>query len=160
MKINKYSILILLIIVTGSVLRLNNITSENFWLDEIRTIYLSNTHLLNTVELMQYEWQTPLYFLIINVWISFFSISEFSLRIPSVIFGVLSIIFTYKIVALLYNEKVGVLSAIFISISPIHIYFSQEARTYTFTVFLTLLSFYYFLKIFKSNKTTSRYFFI
>jgi mannosyltransferase len=75
-----------------------------------------------------------------------FGDSEFSIRFPSLIFGVLSIGAIYQVGKLLFDARKGLIAAFLLALSTFHIYYSQEARPYSLTVFLALLSFSGFIK--------------
>ena len=80
--------------------------------------------------------------------------SEFSVRLLSVLFGTASVFIIYLLGAHIFNKKVGIYSALLVAFSPLHIYFSQEARTYSLFFALTLLSMYFYSKL---NKVTSKW---
>ena len=74
------------------------------------------------------------------------------------LFGIISIFLIYKVGCQLFNQKVGLISSFISSISYFHIYYSQEARMYSLFLMLTLLSFYLFIKILKSDTPKISYF--
>jgi uncharacterized membrane protein len=82
------------------------------------------------------------------VWAYLFGNGEIAMRIPSVIFGVATIWFVYQIGKLIkIKSSLPLLAALLMAMAPFHIYYSQEARTYAFTAFVTVISFYYFLRL-------------
>lgn len=149
----KYTILLLLLIVLlGTFLRIYDLGKENLWLDEgytLATAEKSTSELLDS--LYEYEINPPAYFLMIHYWISLFGTSEFSLRFPSVIFGLISIFLIYLLGKEWFNKKTGLISAMLMSISMLNIEYSQEARTYTLLVMVTLLSLYFFTRLLKKG---------
>jgi uncharacterized membrane protein len=50
------------------------------------------------------------------------------------------------------NEKVGLVAALLLAVAPYHIYYSQEARMYTFTTLFVTLAYYLFFKARSDNK--------
>lgn len=93
----------------------------------------------------------PLYYLILKAWSMIFGYSELSLRFPSVIFGVATIFLVYKI-AKEFTKISPLIPSILLATSPLHIYYSQEARMYAFAAFLATGAIYFFLKTFKGAK--------
>lgn len=93
----------------------------------------------------------PLDKLILYVWISLFGDSEFSIRFPSVIFGLLSVFMIYKTGSLVFDREVGIVGSLLLGLSVFHIQYSQEARMYSLMAFLSLLSMYFFLKLLKNT---------
>ncbi len=84
-------------------------------------------------------------------WKKAFGENEFNLRISSVIFGMLGLFAVYLLGRAAFNEKVALISVFFLSVSPLHIFYSQELRPYVALFFFATLSFYALLKL-KKNK--------
>lgn len=82
--------------------------------------------------------------------------SEAVLRLPPAIFGIATIIVTYYLGKILFDQKTGLLGALFVSISPFLIYYSQEARAYAPYAFLSVTSLLFLLFILK-KETFIRY---
>ena len=113
------------------------------WLDEAASYgYIQDT-LVATYSKSVAAMQAPLHMIILH-FMTFFSSSEFSLRLPSVIFGVLTIPVTYLLGERLFGKEEGIVGAFLLSISMMHLWYSQEARTYTQMVFFSVLSLYLF----------------
>ncbi len=144
MKSNKKNCLIIIIIFIGFLLRLYNLSYQNIWLDEAFSIYHSQQSLAHILDLKDNT--PPLYYLLLNGWIQITGSSELSARLLSVFFGTISIFIIYLLGSLIFNKKAGIYSAFLLAISPVHIYYSQEARTYSLLFLLTLLSMYFYVK--------------
>ena len=87
------------------------------------------------------ETNPPFYYVLLHFWVLVFGDSEFSLRFLSVGLGSVSIIAIYALGKLLFNKRAGIIAALILAVSVFHIQFAQEARGYTLTVLLTLISF-------------------
>ena len=114
---------------------------QSLWYDEILTFLSSNGTLSHV--LFQTEVKTnilPLYYLIVHAFLAL-SDQDMFLRIPSVIFGSLTIPLFYYLVNHVFGPQMGLWASTFIAISPFHIFYSQEARPYTMFLFLCLLAF-------------------
>jgi len=72
-------------------------------------------------------------------------------RIISAFFGLGSIYLAYKFAKDVYNKNVGYLSAILLSLVPLHLLLSQSGQFWGPLTFLILLSFYLLYKLFKTN---------
>jgi 4-amino-4-deoxy-L-arabinose transferase-like glycosyltransferase len=146
MDIKKYSLAILFtILILAVTLRMWGITSESYWLDESISIKQAQEDYATSIEMVKEEVNFPLYTTLLHFWMKPFGISEFSSRFLSLIFGVLSVMIIYLLAKRLFSERAAVISALFMCFSPIMIYYSQEARSYSLFVLLTLLSFYFFV---------------
>jgi 4-amino-4-deoxy-L-arabinose transferase-like glycosyltransferase len=62
------------------------------------------------------------------------------LRLPSVLFGVLSIPFLFLVLQPLLGRSVASQAAIMMAISPFHVWYSQEARPYALLILLSLVA--------------------
>jgi mannosyltransferase len=85
--------LVLLIFVAGLALRIYAIGSESIWYDEAISVAVAK---LGFVEHLRWITEVddnnpPLYYTFLHLWISVFGDSEVSVRMPSAIFGSLSI---------------------------------------------------------------------
>lgn len=143
MKLTKSQLIALpVILAAGFFVRAYRLGNEGLWLDEGYAVKFASYDFLSI--LSNPENNPPLYFLTLHFWTGLFGNSELSIRMPSVIFGVLSIFMIYKLGSLMFNKSTGILSSLLLTLSAFHIAFSREARTYSLSVFLTLLSSYFF----------------
>lgn len=146
----------------GLFLRIFYISHQSIWLDEVASLVSAKQSTIIEVIKTTYitERIPPLYPVFLHFWIKAFGFSECSIRIPSAIFGFLTIPIIYILSKSLFDNRVAILSSLFLAISPFHIWYSQEARYFTIAVFLNLLSILFFLKILKDhNKPSYLYYF-
>ncbi len=140
------------ILLIGLFLRVYDLGGESIWFDEGYSIRFANLSLSQIFFLP--ENNPPLYYIILHWWINLFGDSEFSIRFPSVIFGFLSIYMIYKVGSQIYNKDVGILSSLLLGLSAFHIRYSQEARTYSLSTLLTLISIYFFISLHRKGNYT------
>ena len=76
-------------------------------------------------------------------------------RILSTLFDLGTIILVYLIARRLFNSLTGLLTALIIALSPVHIYYSQLVRTDNMMTFLILVSFWFCLDILEKRKWSS-----
>ena len=93
----------------------------------------------------------PLYHILIALFYNF-TVSENIGRVISLVFSVGSIVLVYKLGSFLYNQRVGLISAIFLGSLPIIVYISKSIYIDMFLFFFFLLSFYLGLIAFKRKK--------
>jgi mannosyltransferase len=74
-----------------------------------------------------------------------------AIRIPALIFGVLSIPLLGTVGWRLFGPRAGLLSAFLLTFSVYHIDFSQDARSYTLLIFWSLLAYHGFLSVVRSG---------
>jgi mannosyltransferase len=131
------------IIILALIVRLINL-NQSFWLDEAAQVIESARPFMDQFQLAA-DFHPPLYHVILHFWMKF-GISEIWVRILSVILGLLSIYFIYKISSVFKQEKIGKIAAFLLAISPYHIWYSQEVRPYMLFVTVSLFSSWLFFK--------------
>ena len=151
MRLNRYTLILLVVLLAGLFFRVYGLGDEALWLDEGIALKLAHASpLVVTIE-RAFNNHPPVYFLTLHYWVKLFGDSLFYARILSVIFGVLTILMLYILGRRLFNERVGILSAFLAAISTFHIYYSQEARMYTMVAFLSLVSMYFMVRLFEKR---------
>ena len=148
-KLKQFKYLLILILLIGTLLRTYNLSSESLSFDEAVTISFLTEHPDSDFG------NPPFYYSFLDFWTKLFGDSEFSIRFPSVIFGLLSILVLYYLASSLFNKRIALLSAIILAVNPFHIFFSQQARMYSLFSLFSLLSLFYFFKILKEGRKTN-----
>jgi len=139
-------ILLVLLTLAGGVLRFWHLGAKSLWLDEGATVALART----SWQHFAWVWwhgeaglQT-IYFLLMRAWVHG-GLSETWLRLPSAFFGTVSIPLLYVVARRCMGSFGALAAAALLAFSPAHVYYSQEARSYTLAISLVLLSTYFFL---------------
>src|SRR3989344_920454 len=84
--------------------------------------------------------------------IAVFGLNEFSVRFPSALFGVLTVLIAYFLARKIFeNEKIALFAAFFLAISPWHIQFSRGAFEANVGLFFSVLGIYLFFKFAKDK---------
>lgn len=127
---------------------------QSFWLDEGINVVFANSLSYKDLILIYSpgDFHPPLYHIILKLFLQLFSATELSARMPSVIFGTLTVYVIYLIGKKLYDEKTGLIAATLLATAPLHIYYSQEARMYAMAAFFVSLSVYFFISIINKDK--------
>lgn len=128
-----------MILATALILRLINI-NQSFWLDEAAQVIESARPLSEQLWIVS-DFHPPGFHLLLHFWM-LISHSEVWVRFLSVIFALGSIIGVYAIGKRIADEKTGMFAAIFLSLNPYHLWYSQEARPYMMLVFFATISTY------------------
>jgi len=149
-KRKKTIAILALILLIATATRLYGINSESLWFDEAFSVYHAQQSLGHIVTLP--ESTPPLYLITLHFFTKVFGNSEFWVRMPSLIFGVLSVLLIFLLAKKIFNQKVGVYASLLLAFSSYHVYYSQEARTYSLLVFLSILSMYFFVNYLTSNR--------
>ncbi|MFA6922790.1 MAG: glycosyltransferase family 39 protein [Bacteroidales bacterium] len=99
-----------------------------------------------------------LYNIILYYWSSVFGSSDFATRLFSVICGALVVLFTFLLAKKLFNINVAYISSAIAIIHPSLIQFGVLTRSYEFAILLSLISSFYFVKIFYEKDKKINYF--
>ena len=111
--------------------RLLNITEESYWMDELYSATRSNP---DKEFLKVYYWgpdpHPPFHYVLLWLGYNLFGFNEYLGRFISVLSGTLVIPATYYFAKKIISERVGVISAVLVSINTTILYFSTEVRSY------------------------------
>ena len=129
------------LVAVAAVLRFYGIGHQGFWFDEANTAQLvqfSPGKMLGLIP--RTESTPPLYYCVVWVWARVFGHGEAGLRSLSALCGVLVVPVAYLVGARLLGRRAGLIAAALTACSPLLIWYSQEARSYSMLVLLTGLS--------------------
>jgi mannosyltransferase len=136
-----------LILVFAAGLRLYGLADESLWLDEGHTINRITNSYLGMLRDSHVETQAPLYYWLNKAWCDVFGLSEYALRFPSLIFGVLGVWMIYLVGRTMFDRQAGALAALLLAVNPFALHFSQEARTYSLFMLGYLASVYFLVRL-------------
>ncbi len=152
--------------------RIQSLDRQSLWRDEIDTIYFALRELPTVFSMFSDTGQNgALYFLTLRPWLRMIGSSEFALRYPAVLFGVLAIPTLWQVarriipssrnlgprklvgssvgskrspLKLLHRQSTvgntALLAALFLTINPYHLSYSQEGKMYSLITLLALLA--------------------
>jgi len=99
------------------------------------------------------EWRTPLYLYSAVPTVAIFGISPLGVRLPAVIFGILSIWGFYLLFRILTNnEKLAIIGSFLLSVNPWHLQYSRAGFEVTMLLTFLIFGLYFFFKDLKSGK--------
>jgi uncharacterized membrane protein len=131
----------------GAVLRFHALAIKTFWFDEALSVGIARLDWYNFVRILwRREANMSLYYLLLRAWLHFGS-SEAFIQSLSVLFGVAAIPALYLLGRRLFGSPVGLIAAALLCVNSYHLHYCQEARSYSLTMFLCILSSLYFLKL-------------
>jgi mannosyltransferase len=136
--------------------RIYRLDHQSIWYDEAVSVYFANQSLKDLVVGVSTDNHPPLHFFALHFWLKLAGQSEFAVRFLSLISGVLAVPMLFQLGQELFNQRIGSLAAFLLSISPFHVWFSQEARMYTLAALLSLASVYIFVLILRKGAGSAR----
>jgi 4-amino-4-deoxy-L-arabinose transferase-like glycosyltransferase len=153
---------LLTLILVAFAWRIQGLTVQSLWRDEVDAIYFALRELPTTLAMFVQAGQNgPLYFLALRPWFWLAGANEFALRFPSAAFGVLTIPLLWQVTRLLLSssaevegqgirqrEAIGIplLAATLLAFNPYQLWYSQEGKMYTLVTVLTLLATWLWLR--------------
>ncbi len=122
-------------------LRVYRLDYQSLWRDEVDAVIFATREVGAILATFATVGENgSLYFLGLHFWIDLFGRSEFAIRFPSVVFGVLAVLATYHLGREVVGRSVGVIGACLLAVSPYHVWYGQEAKMYAVISFLAPLS--------------------
>jgi len=119
----------LAVVLLAMSLRLFHLSEQELWFDEVLSIHRATVD-ERILEALRSDDTPPFYYLLLRFWLSAAGISEFSVRLPSAIAGTLCVLAVIWAGRHMLSPAAGLWAGAFVAVCPIHIYYSQEARTY------------------------------
>ena len=118
------------------------------WLDETFSVWLASQSVADMLQwIVRIDQHPPLYYLLLHYWIGLNGDSPYYVRLFSVLFGAGTIPIIYLIGKRMSGVVMGLAAAIFLALSPFHVYFAQETRMYTLLTFNAAAAIYALVRL-------------
>ena len=125
----------LILLIAAAVPRLLNLGTEAFWYDEAFTASVARLDLAKLIAAVRSDVHPPLFYLVEWLTTRTLGSSEFALRFPSAIFGVIGVLLLWRIALdLQFDRKTALIAGLLAAVLPSGIYYGQEARMYALLV--------------------------
>ncbi len=141
------NLVLLAILGLAAALRLSGLEVQSLWNDELSSWFRSHYDSLADVIQLGVEpdvhppgFQVLLYFVERTL-----GTSEWALRLPSALFGILTVAVMYFLGRRLYSESEGLVAAALTAVLWCPLYYSQEARPYSLLLLLSASSTYFWI---------------
>jgi mannosyltransferase len=126
-----------LVTLLALIIRFSTLTLQSLWLDEAYTDHLVHLGLGAMLSAIPRSESTPpLYYVIVWGWTHVFGYSELALRSLSAIAGAATVTVAYALAARLAGIRAAVIAGLLVAVSPLMIWYSQEARAYSLAALL------------------------
>lgn len=143
--------LLFVIFITATLFRFVGL-NQSLWLDEATTAKVISQFSYGDIitRFSPADFHPPLFYLLEKLWMSLFvtswvANSEMVLRMPSVLFSLLTGYVVYLIGKKIKDEKTGLIASLLFLFNPLIMYYSQEARMYMMATFFIVSAYYFFL---------------
>jgi hypothetical protein len=121
--------------------------AQSFWNDEGNSARLSERTVGLIIEGTASDIHPPGYYLLLHVWRACWGHSEVALRGFSAAAGIAAVFFTDLLGRRLFSVPVGLLAAFVGAVSPLAVYYAQEARMYAMLEALSVASTYLLVRV-------------
>src|SRR5919112_1302505 len=151
--------LVATLLLAGS-LRFYGLEIQSLWNDELLSWDSANRgnlyQVIEGVLNVEQEVHPPGYFILLYFVEEYLGESEWVLRLPSAVAGVLSVLVIYLLGRRLYSPREGLIAALLMAVLQTPIYYSQEARTYSLLLLFSMLATYFWVGLVRDLAYKSR----
>ncbi|MCL4396022.1 MAG: glycosyltransferase family 39 protein, partial [Chloroflexi bacterium] len=138
-------------------LRAYRLGDNNVWWDEGWSVWLSQKDLAWIALRTASDEHPPLHYWMLHVWNALAGTQAFAGRFLSVAFGLLTVALLYRIGKRIGGTWVGVLAALLLAVARFHIWWSQDIKNYTPSIFFAFAALWFGLDLLaESNSSDSR----
>lgn len=125
-------------------------TPKEFWSEKSLPDFFDSIARLDTGNGALYTYS-------LHYWTKFFGVSDKSMRMPSLIFNLFTIVLLFVFVKEHFrSQNLALLAAFLAAISPFYINYSQVARNYSINIFFALLATHLLLKIIQEEENSQK----
>ncbi|MFZ5917613.1 MAG: glycosyltransferase family 39 protein [Chloroflexota bacterium] len=135
---HKRQVLLLAVLLLAFGLRMYRLPYQSLWYDEALSVHYASQPLPEMLVGVSNSDHPPLHTLLLHLWMVSAGRSEFAVRYLSLWWGVLAVVLLYRLGARLVGRSAGLSAAGLLAISPLHVWYSQEARMYSLSLALSL----------------------
>ncbi len=136
--------------------RVHALGRQSLWYDEAVTAQVAQQSLPELARWTANDIQPPLYYALVAGWTRLAGDSEWLLRFPSAVFGVLMVALAWALAHRLWGRRAAAMAALLAAGQPLWLYYSQEARMYTLLTALGMLAGYALLRVLAASAARTR----
>ena len=149
----RHLLFLLLMLLLGFALRAHDLGGQSMWSDEGLSLYRARLPLQSVLAgtitgdgVVTQDTNPPFYFLLLNLWRTAAGEDVVTLRYLGAVLSLLAAPLLYATGRLLYSARAGLWAALFLAVSPFHVWQAQVLRNYGLLITLNLLSVYALLR--------------
>jgi mannosyltransferase len=148
------AVILLLIVALAAFLRFYRLDYQSLWYDEAYTASVTDPATVG----LSYIWGSgpvaympPLHHTLVYL-SRLLGTGEASLRLPSVLAGILTVVLIYLTAKYCFNRRVATFASLIATVSTFHVYYSQEARAYSLLMLLSIASTYFLVRALREKR--------
>ncbi len=128
------------LILLGASLRLYRLENKNFWWDEGFTVFIARLPLSGLLAASGHDTAPPVFYAVLHAWMALAGDSEFAVRLPSALAGILTIAILVRLTRSLAGSRAALVVGALLALSRVLVWYSQEVRQYSFATLLAAAS--------------------
>lgn len=118
--------------------------TQSLWRDEAFSYFMAKPNVIRIIINTVFDFNPPLYYLVLHFWILIFGRVDESLRLLSLIWHFGSIYIAYNFAKKLFSKRFAIFVAVFTMFNPMLVYYAFEMRMYSLYAFLAFAVLYFF----------------
>ena len=139
----KRTVILVPVLLLAFYLRVDDVGNWPVRWDEAYSVWSGNMDIRVNTERTAGDVHPPLHYWFFHVWVRLAGITEFAIRVQSVLFSLIAITIVYCLTLRLSKQKLAAtLALLLITLSPFHIEWSQDARMYALVTMFAALALY------------------
>lgn len=141
---------LLAVLFPAAVLRFHGLARESVWWDEYASIAYLDAPSFTAFFQRQLTWDPaafPLYYFLEYLWWHHVDASAHGLRLLSVVLGLVAVMAVFLAVRSALGRHAGLIAALCIALSPVHIFDAQGIRAYVAVTFFAALSLWTYFRL-------------
>ncbi len=132
--------LLMAVLLLASATSLAQLARKPFWMDEVTSVTLAQLPAASFWQAISTrEANSSFYYVLLRYWVRLGE-EEFTIRLLSVVFAVISVALTFWIGRRLFDLRTAWIAAALLSLNTWHVHFAQEARGYSLAEMLVALT--------------------
>jgi mannosyltransferase len=136
------------ILIAAIIIRFSTLSLQSYWNDEAATVALVRRSLGSMLAVIPNKERTPfVYYVVAWGWSRLFGSGELGLRSLSALCGTLTVLCAFLVARRLGGHRAGLIAAALTTVSPILVWYSQEARSYAMLGLLCVASVWLWLRV-------------
>jgi hypothetical protein len=148
---------LVLLVVAAAAIRFYRIGAQSLWVDEMLTLSVSSPKDgLNIWSYLKFNIHGPLHAFVVYLF-QLVSASDGWLRVPSALAGAGAVAYFYLWICRWVGRTPARIGAVLMAVHPLHLYYSQELRNYSFLLLFGMMACYYFERVCERGAARDRF---
>lgn len=119
--------------------------TQSLWRDEAYSVWISKDGIHEAIIRTSGDFNPPLYYILLHMWMRLFGDSEVMLRSFSLVVFVFFLAIVYRFARVVYaSHNTALFTTVLMAINPMLLYYAFEARMYSLLMLFATLSMYFF----------------